>query len=64
MGVASKPNQKVDPLGGPFGPTAISKSCFRNFQGRIPRSPFEECFYACFMAFRCSSSQGMIFVQF
>ena len=27
------PNQNVDPLGGPFGPITISKSCFRNFQG-------------------------------
>ena len=27
----SKPDQKVGQLGGPFGPTAISKSCFRNF---------------------------------
>ena len=25
---ASKPEQKVGPLGGPFGPTTISKSCF------------------------------------
>ena len=32
--MASKPDQKGDPLGGPFGSTAISKSCFRNFQGR------------------------------
>ena len=29
---ASKPNQKFGPLGGPFGPITISKSCFRNFQ--------------------------------
>ena len=27
---ASTPNQKVGPLGVPFGPTAISESCFRN----------------------------------
>ena len=30
---ASKTDQKVVQLGGPFRPTAISKSCFRNFQG-------------------------------
>ena len=29
---ASKPDHKVDPLCGHFGPTAISKSCFVNFQ--------------------------------
>ena len=33
---ASKPKQKVGPLGGPFGPTAISKSYFRNFQAWTP----------------------------
>ena len=31
--VAFEPDQIVGPLGGPFGPTAISKSRFRNFQG-------------------------------
>ena len=31
-GACSKPYQKVSALGGPVGPTAISKSCFRNFQ--------------------------------
>ena len=30
-----KPDQKVGPLGGPFEPTAISKSCLQNFQGRV-----------------------------
>ena len=29
----SKRNYKVSPLGGPFGPTVISKSRFLNFQG-------------------------------
>ena len=29
----SKPNQKVDPLGGSFGYTIISKPCFRFFWG-------------------------------
>ena len=28
---ASKPDQKVGPMGGPFGPTAIPKSCFLCF---------------------------------
>ena len=30
------PNQRVGPQDGPFGPTAISESCFRNFQGWHP----------------------------
>ena len=34
---ASKPDQKVGPLGGPFGSTAILKSCFRNFQAHLTR---------------------------
>ena len=33
---ASKPDQKVEPLGGPFGPTAISKLRYINFQGQTP----------------------------
>ena len=33
---SSKPNQKVGPLGGPFGPTAMSESCLRNFQAWTP----------------------------
>ena len=32
----SKPGQKVGTLRGPFGPTTISKLCFRNFQGWTP----------------------------
>ena len=35
----SKPNQKVDPLGGPFGYTIISKSCFRFFWRTKPPLP-------------------------
>ena len=42
MGVATtctpNPNQKDGQLGGPFGPTTVSKSCFRNFQGCTPPS--------------------------
>ena len=33
MSGASKPNQKVGPLNGPFGPITLSKSDFRDFQG-------------------------------
>ena len=38
---ASKPDQKVGPLDGPFGSTAISKLCCRNFQCWLvnPRPP-------------------------
>ena len=32
----SKPNQKISQLGGPFGPTAISKSCLRIFHRWTP----------------------------
>ena len=39
---ASKFNQKVGPLGGPFGLTAISKWCFRNSQGGSPLPTFTQ----------------------
>ena len=32
----SKPNKRVDPLGGPFGYSIISKYCFRFFGGPTP----------------------------
>ena len=42
---ASKLNQKICPLGGPFGSTNISKSCFRNFQRCISSpSPLRYCY--------------------
>ena len=33
---ASKPNQKICPLSGPFGSTIISQKCFLKFQARNP----------------------------
>ena len=35
-GLQTRPTSTSWPIGRTFGPTAISKSCFRNFQGRIP----------------------------
>ena len=36
MGKGSTPNLKVGPLGGPFEPTFISKSCLLNFHHTPP----------------------------
>ena len=36
---ASKPDQKVDPLGGLFRSPVISKSCFQLFRPRTPPPP-------------------------
>ena len=48
---ASKPNQKMGPLGGLFGLTAISKSCFRYFQGlgsEYINLPYMKVWTACY----------------
>ena len=36
---ASRPDQKVGPLGGPFGSTVISKTYFQDFRLKPPPQP-------------------------
>ena len=66
MGVATThapTDQKIGPLGGPFGLTAISKLCFRNFPAFVVDILHFENFFANNAEFKSISTRILIFSQ-